>query len=464
MCKGDETIMSKKPVRITELVLRDGHQSLLATRMRTEDMLPVCEQIDRAGYWSVEMWGGATFDTCLRFLGEDPWERLRLIKQAMPNTPLQMLLRGQNLVGYRHYSDVVVERFIDKAIEYGINVFRIFDALNDVRNLQTAIRRVLKGGAHAQGAICYTVSPVHTVDKFVAMGRKLEEMGCGSVVVKDMAALMLPYPAAELVAALKAAVRIPVHVHTHSTTGVAAMVLLKAIECGADGVDTSISALSGGPGHVPTESLVETLHGTPYDTGLDQKKLAAITAYFKTVRPRYKEHESSFVSADTRMFVNQIPGGMISNLESQLKEMGCLKRMDEVLAEVPKVRREMGYIPLVTPTSQIVGAQATLNVLMGRYKNVTTEARAIFAGRYGETPAPVDADIRKQILRDEQPIICRPADLIEDDWDKLVSETDGKARSEDDVLSYAIFPKVWLEYYEKYIRKREPAVSDVRRF
>ncbi len=449
--------MTKKAVRITELVLRDGHQSILATRMRTEDMLPICEQIDRVGYWSVEMWGGATFDACLRFLGEDPWDRLRLIKETMPNTPLQMLLRGQNLVGYRHYSDAVVERFVDKAIEYGINVFRIFDALNDVRNLETAVRRALKGGAHAQGTICYTVSPVHTVEKFVAMSRKLEDMGCQSLVVKDMAALMLPYPAAELVAALKAAVKIPVHVHTHATTGVAAMVLLKAIEFGADGVDTSISAISGGPGHVPTESLVAAIQGTPYDSGLDQKKLAAITAYFKAVRPKYKEHESSFVSADTRMFVNQIPGGMISNLESQLKEMGCFNRIDEVLSEVPRVRREMGYIPLVTPTSQIVGAQATLNVLMGRYKNVTTEARAIFAGRYGETPAPMDAEIQKKVLKGEQPITCRPADLLEDDWDKLASEVEGKARSEADVLSYAIFPKVWLEYYANCIKEQEPA-------
>ncbi|RKY24084.1 MAG: hypothetical protein DRP79_08265, partial [Planctomycetota bacterium] len=283
--------MDKKPVKITELVLRDGHQSLLATRMRTEDMLPICEAIDRVGYWSVEMWGGATFDTCLRFLDEDPWERLRQIKKAMPNTPLQMLLRGQNIVGYRNYPDVVVERFVDKAVEYGIDVFRIFDALNDMRNLRTAVGRVLKNGAHAQGAICYTVSPVHTLEKFVEHAREIEEMGCQSLVIKDMAALMLPYPAYELVKALKTAISIPVHVHTHATTGVAPMVLLKAIEAGADAVDTSISALSGGPGHVPTESLVETLAGTPWETGLDQNKLLPVNNYFKSIRPKYKEFE-----------------------------------------------------------------------------------------------------------------------------------------------------------------------------
>ncbi len=459
MCKDNtKTEMSKKPVRITELVLRDAHQSLLATRMRTEDMLPICEKIDRVGYWSVEMWGGATFDTCLRFLGEDPWERLRLLKRAMPDTPLQMLLRGQNIVGYRNYPDVVVERFVDKAIEYGIEVFRIFDALNDMRNMKTAVGRVLKGGAHAQGAICYTVSPVHTVKKFVEHAKELENMGCRSLVIKDMAALLLPMPAYELVKAIKGETGLPVHVHTHATTGVAPMVLLKAIEAGADGIDTAISSLSGGPGHVPTESMVETLKATRYDTGLDQDKLVPIAAYFRSVRPRYKEYESSFVSADTRMFVNQIPGGMISNLERQLREMGRLDRLDDVLEEVPSVRREMGYIPLVTPTSQIVGAQATVNVLMGRYKIITSETRNLFRGMYGKTPGPVDAEIREQVLKGEEPITCRPADLIPNDWQGLAAEVEGVARSEDDVLSYAIFPQVWRDFHENRLEKESVRV------
>jgi oxaloacetate decarboxylase alpha subunit len=455
--------IAAKPIKITDLVLRDGHQSLLATRMRTEDMLPICADLDRVGYWSLEMWGGATFDTCLRFLGEDPWERLRQLKKALLKTPLQMLLRGQNIVGYRHYSDVVVERFINKAIEYGMDVFRIFDALNDTRNLETAVRCAIKGGAHAQGAICYTISPVHTLEKFVELAKRIEDMGCQSLVIKDMAALMLPMPAYDLVKALKKSVKIPVHVHTHATTGVASMVLLKAIEAGADGIDTSISSLSGGPGHVPTESMVETLKGTPYDTGLDQKILDHIAAYFRSIRPKYKEFESNFVSADTRMFTSQIPGGMISNLESQMKQMGCLKRLDEVLHEVPRVRKDMGYIPLVTPTSQIVGMQAVVNVLTNaRYRTVSAESKDLFAGKYGQTPAPVDAEIQKQVLNGQQPITCRPADLIPNEWENLKAAVNGKARSDDDVLSYAIFPKVWLEFYEKFLKEPKPVEAGVR--
>ena len=455
--------ITAKPIKITDLVLRDGHQSLLATRMRTEDMLPICADLDRVGYWSLEMWGGATFDTCLRFLGEDPWERLRQLKKALPKTPLQMLLRGQNIVGYRHYSDDVVERFINKAIEYGMDVFRIFDALNDTRNLETAVRCAIKGGAHAQGAICYTTSPVHTLEKFVETAKRIEDMDCQSLVIKDMAALMLPMPAYDLVKALKKSVKIPVHVHTHATTGVASMVLLKAIEAGADGIDTSISSLSGGPGHVPTESMVETLKNTAYDTGFDQKILDHIAAYFRSVRPKYKEFESNFVSADTRMFTSQIPGGMISNLESQMKQMGCLNRLDEVLHEVPRVRKDMGYIPLVTPTSQIVGMQAVVNVLTNaRYRTVSAESKDLFAGKYGQTPAPVDAEIQKQVLNGQQPITCRPADLIPNEWENLRAAVNGKARSDDDVLSYAIFPKVWLEFYEKFLKEPKPVEAGVR--
>lgn len=437
----------KKPVKITELILRDAHQSLLATRMRLEDMLPICEKLDNAGFYSLEVWGGATFDSCLRFLGEDPWERLRQLKKALPKTPLQMLLRGQNILGYRHYGDDVVRRYVDKSIEYGMDIFRIFDALNDMRNLETAVKAVLDGGAHAQGAVCYTVSPVHTLEIFVQDAKRLEEMGCQSIVIKDMAALMCPVPVFNLVKALKESLKIPVHVHTHATTGVAPMVLLRAIDAGADGVDTAISALSGGPGHVPTEALVESIAGTEYDSGLNQEDLIPIADYIRSIRPKYAEYESKFQGADPRIFISQIPGGMLSNLESQLKQQGCADRIDEVLEEVPKVRKEMGYIPLVTPTSQIVGTQAVFNVLMGeRYKVVPAESKAIFKGGYGKTPAPVDPEIQKKVLGDEEPITHRPADDIPNEWEKLKEEVKDKARNDDDVLSYAIFPKVWLEF------------------
>lgn len=445
----------KKPVLVTELLLRDAHQSLLATRMRIEDMLPICEQLDKVGYYSLEVWGGATFDSCLRFLDEDPWERLRLLRKALPKTKLQMLLRGQNLLGYRHYGDDVVDRFVDKSIEYGMDIFRTFDALNDMRNVERAVKRVIKGGAHAQGTICYTVSPVHTLDMFIQNGRQLEDMGCQSIVVKDMAALMCPVPAYELVKALKAAVKVPVHVHTHSTTGVAPMVLLRVIDAGADGVDTAISSLSGGAGHVCTEALVESIAGTEHDTGLRQEDLIPIAEYVRQIRPKYEQFESGFKGSDPRIFISQIPGGMLSNLESQLKQMGCFEKLDQVLEEVPKVRADMGYIPLVTPTSQIVGTQAVFNVLMGeRYKNVPTESRNIFAGRYGKTPSPVNAEIQKKILGDEKAITCRPADEIPNEWEKLKDEVKGKARNDDDVLSYAVFPKVWLEFYEKNIKAK----------
>ncbi len=440
------------PVKITELLLRDAHQSLLATRMRLEDMLPICEELDKVGYYSLEVWGGATFDSCLRFLGEDPWERLRQLRKALPKTKLQMLLRGQNILGYRHYGDDVVDRFVAKSIEYGMDIFRIFDALNDMRNLEKAVAAVLKGGAHAQGAICYTVSPVHTLEQFVKDAKRLEEMGCQSVVIKDMAALLCPVPAYNLVKAFKEALSIPVHVHTHATTGVAPMVLLRSIDAGADGVDTAISALSGGSGHVATEALVESIAGTERDSGLKQEDFAPIAAYVRKIRPKYKEFESAFQGSDPRIFLSQIPGGMLSNLESQLRQMGALERIDEVLHEVPKVRAEMGYIPLVTPTSQIVGTQAVFNVLMGeRYKTVSKESRDVFAGRYGQTPHPVDEEIQKKVLGDEKPITERPADLIPNEFDKLAEEVKGKARDEDDVLSYALFPKVWQEFHEKVL-------------
>jgi len=439
----------QKPVKITELLLRDAHQSLLATRMRTEDMLPICEALDKVGYHSLEVWGGATFDACLRFLREDPWERLRTLKQHLPNTPLQMLLRGQNILGYRHYADDVVDRFVDKSIEYGMNIFRTFDALNDLRNIEHAVKRVLKGGQHAQGTICYTVSPVHTLDMFVEQGRQLENMGCQSIVIKDMAALLCPVPAYNLVKAMKAAVKIPVWVHTHSTTGVAPMVLLRAIDAGVDGVDTAISTLSGGSGHVATEALVESIAGTARDSGLKQEDFAPIAAHVRKIRPKYAEFETMFSGSDTRIFLSQIPGGMISNMESQLKQMGCLDKIDQVMEEVPKVRAEMGFIPLVTPTSQIVGTQAVFNVLMGeRYKQVPKESRDIFSGRYGKTPVPVDADIQKKVLGKDKAIVCRPADLIENEFEKIRNEIADLSTSEDDALSYALFPQVWREYWK----------------
>ena len=446
-----------KPVLVTELVLRDAHQSLLATRMRVGDMLPICDALDNVGFHSLEVWGGATFDSCLRFLDEDPWERLRLLRKALPRTKLQMLLRGQNLLGYRHYGDDVVDRFVDKSIEYGMDIFRIFDALNDMRNVERAVSRVIAGGAHAQGSICYTVSPVHTLEMFIQNGRDLESMGCQSIVIKDMAALMCPVPAYELVRALKSAVKVPIHVHTHSTTGVAPMVLMRAIDAGADGVDTAISSLSGGAGHVCTEALVESFAGTERDTGLRQADLIPIAEYVRQIRPKYEQYESGFKGSDPRIFISQIPGGMLSNLESQLKQMGCFEKMDQVLKEVPRVREEMGFIPLVTPTSQIVGTQAVFNVLLGeRYKNVPVESRNIFAGRYGRTPAPVSKEIQRKVLGEEKPITCRPADEIPHEWETLEHEVKGKARNDDDVLSYAVFPKVWLEFYEKNLKPKAP--------
>ena len=442
----------KEPRRvgITEVVLRDAHQSLLATRMRTEDMLAEAAKLDAVGYWSIECWGGATFDSCIRFLGEDPWERLRKLKAAMPKTRLQMLLRGQNLLGYRHYGDDVVAAFVERAAEDGIDVFRVFDALNDVRNLERSIAAVKDAGKHAQGTISYTVSPFHTNAVFVELGRELERMGCDSICIKDMAGLLSPSEGFELVGGLKAAVGIPISLHSHATTGMATTTLMKAIEAGCDMVDTAISSLSLGTSHPPTETMVAMLAGTPNDTGLNMELLGEIAAHFRDIRKHYGEYESAFAGADTRILTSQIPGGMLSNLESQLRQQKAGDRMDDVMREIPQVRKELGYPPLVTPTSQIVGTQAVLNVLQGeRYKTITAETKALLAGRYGKTPAPVDAEIQRKALGDEKPITCRPADVIEPELAKLKAEIGAKATSVEDVLTYALFPKVALEFFAR---------------
>ncbi|KOR10971.1 pyruvate carboxylase subunit B [Stutzerimonas stutzeri] len=440
----------QKKISVTDTILRDAHQSLLATRMRTEDMLPICDKLDRVGYWSLEVWGGATFDACVRFLKEDPWERLRQLKAALPNTRLQMLLRGQNLLGYRHYSDDVVEAFVAKAAENGIDVFRIFDAMNDVRNLETAIRAVKKSGKHAQGTIAYTTSPVHTVELFVEQARAMRDMGVDSIAIKDMAGLLTPFATGDLVRALKAEIDLPVFIHSHDTAGVASMCQLKAIENGADHIDTAISSMAWGTSHPGTESMVAALKGTPYDTGLDLELLQEIGLYFYAVRKKYHQFESEFTGVDTRVQVNQVPGGMISNLANQLKEQGALHRMDEVLAEIPKVRKDLGYPPLVTPTSQIVGTQAFFNVLAGeRYKTITTEVKYYLQGRYGKAPAPVCEHLRFQAIGSEEVIECRPADLLAPELDKLRKDIGELAKSEEDVLTFAMFPDIGRKFLEE---------------
>ena len=437
-------------VQLTEVVLRDGHQSLIATRMRTEDMLPICGALDQAGYWSLEVWGGATFDACLRYLKEDPWERLRRLREALPNSRLQMLLRGQNLLGYRHYADDVVEAFVARAAANGIDVFRIFDALNDVRNLVTAIRAVKAAGKHAQGTICYTISPVHTLDQFVAMARELEALDCDSIAVKDMAGLLTPQKAAELFAALVEAVDIPVHLHMHDTAGVAALCQLKAIENGCRHIDTAISSFAGGASHPPTESMVVALEETPWATGLDLKRLQEIGFHFHEVRKKYHRFESEFTGIDTRVHLYQVPGGMISNLYNQLREQGELGRMTEVLEEIPRVREDLGYPPLVTPTSQIVGTQAVLNVLTGeRYKTITNEVKLYLQGRYGRAPGPVNPIVRQQAIGNEDVIDVRPADLLPPEMDRLREEIGELAKSEEDVLTYAMFPDLGREFLQQ---------------
>jgi methylmalonyl-CoA carboxyltransferase 5S subunit len=443
-----------RTVEVTELALRDGHQSLLATRMALEDMTPICADIDQAGYWSVECWGGATYDSCIRFLNEDPWERLRTFRKLMPNSRLQMLLRGQNLLGYRHYEDGVVDRFVDKAAENGMDVFRVFDALNDIRNLRRALQAVRRTGKHAQGTICYTVSPLHTVAQFVEMARRLRELGCDSICIKDMAALLKPQPAYDLVKGIKEACGQDtlVHVHVHATTGVTMVSLMKAIEAGAGIVDTSISSLSLGPGHNPTEALVEMLEGTGYTTKLDKGRLLKIKEHFAKIRPRYAAFESKFVGVETEIFDSQIPGGMISNMESQLKQQGAGDRIKEVLAEVPRVRKDAGYPPLVTPSSQIVGTQAVFNVLMGRYKVLTGEFADLMLGYYGAAIGPRDPAVLEAAAKHakKEPITGRPADLLKPEWDELRTQAlalKGCNGSDEDVLTYAMFPQVAAKFF-----------------
>ena len=442
--------MSKKRINVTDTILRDAHQSLLATRMRTEDMLPICDKLDQVGYWSLEVWGGATFDSCVRFLKEDPWERLRQLRAALPNTRLQMLLRGQNLLGYRHYSDDVVRAFVAKAAVNGIDVFRIFDAMNDVRNLRTAISAVKAAGKHAQGTICYTTSPVHTVDVFVEQAKTLEAMGVDSLAIKDMAGLLTPFATGELVEALKAATSLPVFIHSHDTAGLAAMCQLKAIECGADNIDTAIGSMAWGTSHPGTESMVAALKDTPYDTGLDLELIQDISMYFMEVRKKYHQFESPFTGVDTRVQINQVPGGMMSNLANQLKEQGALNRINEVFEEIPRVRADLGYPPLVTPTSQIVGTQAVFNVLAGeRYKNITNEVKLYLQGRYGQAPGTINPKVQVQAIGDEEVIDVRPADLLKPEMDRLRKEIGTLADSEEDVLTYAMFPDIGRKYLEE---------------
>ncbi|MDM8350618.1 sodium-extruding oxaloacetate decarboxylase subunit alpha [Pseudomonas sp. sp1636] len=439
-----------KKIAVTDIVLRDAHQSLLATRMRTEDMLPICAKLDQVGYWSLEVWGGATFDACVRFLKEDPWERLRQLKAALPNTRLQMLLRGQNLLGYRHYSDDVVEAFVAKAAGNGIDVFRIFDAMNDVRNLRVAIEAVKAAGKHAQGTLAYTTSPVHTVEAYVAQAKQMEAMGCDSVAIKDMAGLLTPYATFELVKALKAEQALPVFIHSHDTAGMGSMCQLKAIEAGADHIDTAISSMAWGTSHPGTESMVAALKGSAYDTGLDLALLQEIGLYFYEVRKKYHQFESEFTAVDTRVQVNQVPGGMMSNLANQLKEQGALDRIDEVFAEIPRVREDLGFPPLVTPTSQIVGSQAVFNVLAGeRYKTITNEVKLYLQGRYGLAPGKINEQLRKQAIGSEEVIEVRPADLLKPEMSKLRAEVGALAKSEEDVLTYAMFPDVGRKFLEE---------------
>ena len=438
-----------KPILITDVALRDGHQSLLATRMRTEDMLPIAQKLDAVGYWSLEVWGGATFDTCLRFLKEDPWERLRALRAAMPNTKLQMLLRGQNLVGYRHYADDVLERFIERSAANGIDVFRIFDALNDIRNVEQALREVKACGKHVEAAICYTVSPVHSMDRFVDMAKQLEDLGTDTLCIKDMAGLLAPLDAYHLIRRIKAAVKVPIHLHAHYTSGMASMTSLMAILGGLDMLDTSISPLAGGTSHPSTETLVASLRNTPYDTGLDLASFLPITEHFRTVRRKYRQFESEFTGVDAEILTSQIPGGMLSNLASQLTAQNALDRIKEVLDEVPRVRKEMGYPPLVTPTSQIVGTQATLNILTGeRYKVITTETKNYFLGLYGRAPGPLDHDIMARAIGDDQPIKTRPADRLEPELEATKKDLPASATTVEDQLSFTLFPTIARDFFE----------------
>ncbi|PAR36045.1 oxaloacetate decarboxylase subunit alpha [Vibrio metoecus] len=445
-----------KPLAITDVVLRDAHQSLFATRMRIEDMLPIAAELDKVGYWSLETWGGATFDACIRFLGEDPWERLRALKKAMPNTPMQMLLRGQNLLGYRHYADDVVEKFVERAHANGIDVFRIFDAMNDVRNFQKAVKATIDVGAHAQGTLSYTTSPVHNTQTWVDLAKRLEDLGCHSLCIKDMSGLLKPYEAEELITRIKQSCAVPLALHCHATTGLSTATAVKAVEAGIDILDTAISSMSQTYGHTPTETVVAMLQETPRDTQLKLEQLEPIAAYFRDVRKKYAKFEGQLKGVDSRILIAQVPGGMLTNMESQLKEQGAAHRIDEVLEEIPRVRQDLGFIPLVTPTSQIVGSQAVINVLTGeRYKSITKETAGVLKGEYGATPASVNAELQARVLDGSQAITCRPADLLQDELEHLTKELLEKAQAEkitladaqvDDVLTYALFPQVGLKF------------------
>ena len=449
---------TKKPLGITDVILRDAHQSILATRMRLEDMLPIAGKLDQVGFWSVESWGGATFDACIRYLGEDPWERIRELKRAMPNTRQQMLLRGQNLLGYRHYADDVVEKFVERAAVNGVDVFRVFDAMNDPRNLETALKAVKKQGKHAQGTISYTTSPVHTVQMWVDLAKTIEDQGADSIAIKDMAGILTPYTAFDLVSRLKSTLAIPVHMQCHATAGLSTAAILKAAEAGIDNVDTAISSLSMTYGHSPTESVVAIFQNTERDTGLNLELLEECAAYFREVRKKYAKFEGNLKGVDSRILVAQVPGGMLTNMESQLKEQGAGDRFDEVLAEIPRVREDLGFIPLVTPTSQIVGTQSVINVLTGeRYKSITKETAGILKGEYGSAPAPFNTELQARVLDGAAPITCRPADLLEPEMDRLTAELRELAREKniklatdeiDDVLTYALFPQIGLKFLE----------------
>lgn len=449
---------SKKPLGITDVVLRDAHQSILATRMRIDDMLPIAEKLDQVGYWSLESWGGATFDSCIRFLGEDPWDRIREFKKAMPKTKHQMLLRGQNLLGYRHYADDVVEKFVERAATNGVDVFRVFDAMNDPRNLETALKAVKKQGKHAQGTLSYTTSPVHTLDSWIGLAKQIEDMGADSIAIKDMAGILTPYRAFELVSRLKSQTDLEVQLHAHATAGMSDMTILKAIEAGIDRVDTAISSMSMTYGHTATESVVAAMNGTDRDTGLDLLLIEEIAAYFREVRKKYAKFEGAMRGTDSRILVAQVPGGMLTNMENQLREQGASDKFDDVLKEIPRVREDLGHIPLVTPTSQIVGTQAVLNVLTGeRYKSISKETQGILKGEYGAAPAAMNAELQARVLDGKEAITCRPADLIENELDNVIADVEKLASEKgialsadkiDDALTYAMFPQIAPKFLE----------------
>ncbi len=456
----------RNPLGITEVVLRDAHQSLIATRMRIEDMLPIADKLDQVGFWALESWGGATFDACVRFLGEDPWERIRRFKAAMPNTRQQMLFRGQSILGYRHYADDVVRRFVERAAVNGVDVFRVFDALNDIRNLETPISAIREQGKHAQGTMAYTTSPVHTLDTWLDMARNIESMGADSLCIKDMAGLLEPYDAFELVTRLKQTVDIPIHIQCHATTGLSTATYLKVIEAGIDNIDTAISSMSLTYGHSPTETMVSMLEGTPRFPGLDLKLLEEIAAYFREARKKYEAFEGSLKGVDSRILVSQVPGGMLSNLENQLREQNALDRLDEVLEEIPKVRADLGFPPLVTPVSQIVVTQAVFNVLSGEsYSNIAKETAGLLRGEYGATPVPVNLDLQARVLDGGEPTRCRPADLLEPEFDRQRAELLGIAKRDgfvladeaDDTLTFALFPQAGLRFLKN---RHNPAIFE----